>query len=253
MRGNHVRVAERTGGYRSIPACAGEPQGLRRVSSRSRSIPACAGEPYTNTCAGWPSPVYPRVCGGTAFRSAMSRLDSGLSPRVRGNRASRPHYPGRQGSIPACAGEPRSYHTSRMRQPVYPRVCGGTDFLSQEAFALDGLSPRVRGNRGQRTPDGGRRGSIPACAGEPRPCQDRSEHGPVYPRVCGGTHLTRGGENLDRGLSPRVRGNPSIWHQKVVLVGLSPRVRGNPCGHGNSGKETGSIPACAGEPSSKAA
>ena len=50
---------------------------------------------------------------------------------------------------------------------VYPRVCGGTLPANVHARMMQGLSPRVRGNR--RNPICGRPGarSIPACAGEP--------------------------------------------------------------------------------------
>ena len=50
-------------------------------------------------------------------------------------------------SIPACAGEP---YISRMRaewSQVYPRVCGGTVNITNPETTLEGLSPRVRGNR----------------------------------------------------------------------------------------------------------
>ena len=113
------------------------------------------------------------------------------------------------GSIPACAGEPIKQATNRGTQTVYPRVCGGTfDWF----IPIDG--------------DGG---SIPACAGEPvSNGQDPQTH-TVYPRVCGGTEILDVGDAIDKGLSPRVRGNPDL---------LCPGTRPD-----------GSIPACAGEPS----
>ena len=70
--------------------------------------------------------VYPRVCGGTAANQTIELAEGGLSPRVRGNR--RPcgvHLPV-EGSIPACAGEPRTELRKILRIGVYPRVCGGT-------------------------------------------------------------------------------------------------------------------------------
>ena len=51
---------------------------------------------------------------------------------------------------------------------VYPRVCGGTDLLTDEALDRVGLSLRVRGNRGGPDFLRHRVRSIPACAGEPR-------------------------------------------------------------------------------------
>ena len=71
-------------------------------------------------------------------------------------------------------------------------------------------------------------GSIPACAGEPPRVQLRRCPGRVYPRVCGGTSMPAFQTPSQKGLSPRVRGNPAD---------AAPR-RGRPR----------SIPACAGEP-----
>ena len=76
-----------------------------------------------------------------------------------------------------------------------------------------------------------RRGSIPACAGEPFKLDGHLRGRTVYPRVCGGTwqvlHVScrcRGA-----GLSPRVRGNHTLVRSscEVQVKGLSPRVRGN--------------------------
>ena len=50
--------------------------------------------------------------------------------------------------------------------------------------------------------------SIPACAGEPEPHQDDLDRIAVYPRVCGGTASTETMRRDNKGLSPRVRGNP---------------------------------------------
>ena len=49
------------------------------------SIPACAGEPDIVRHSSLPSPVYPRVCGGTGNTTATGETTAGLSPRVRGN------------------------------------------------------------------------------------------------------------------------------------------------------------------------
>ena len=72
------------------------------------------------------------------------------------------------------------------------------------------------------------RGSIPACAGEPRACAWRLRRRSVYPRVCGGTGRCR--------------------HFRSDSPPLSPRVRGNPPGTVRNRTVIGSIPACAGEP-----
>ena len=157
--------------------------------------------------------VYPRVCGGTdrSNKEARPHVQEGLSPRVRGNpiRLSCLHER-RQGSIPACAGEPRVRPVLQLeRQWVYPRVCGGTSTVHIEASAR----------------------SIPACAGEPfRRC---GSGGGLSPRVRG--NLQRTYQSPEQEVYPRVCGGTS---QIASRYGLSPRVRGKPR----------SIPACAGEP-----
>ena len=71
-------------------------------------------------------------------------------------------------------------------------------------------------------------GSIPACAGEPFGFSVNGHNISVYPRVCGGTRPGSSRLSARTGLSPRVRGNPTI----ILAFGI----------------EAGSIPACAGEP-----
>ena len=53
------------------------------------SIPAGAGEPVLRVRAGRRVQVYPRGCGGTGAPTSRPWPGQGLSPRVRGNRASR--------------------------------------------------------------------------------------------------------------------------------------------------------------------
>ena len=151
----------------SIPACAGEPLGLR---------------PRTTTLR-----VYPRVCGGTREDRQIEPPEPGLSPRVRGNRREHRDRDNTFGSIPACAGEPPPCCPPGCPPGVYPRVCGGT--IAEEGVneQAKGLSPRVRGNRVKEGSTTECRWSIPACAGEPRPAVSVALRDGVYPRVCGGT------------------------------------------------------------------
>ena len=73
------------------------------------SIPACAGEPDNPGVCCNLNRVYPRVCGGTGQPWRMLQPEPGLSPRVRGNLQTHTQQSYLQGSIPACAGEPRSF------------------------------------------------------------------------------------------------------------------------------------------------
>ena len=193
-----------------------------------RSIPACAGEPLILPAAASLFQVYPRVCGGTQIQIVRSGIVLGLSPRVRGNL-----HAGYRGlsplrSIPACAGEPVLEDLREALVRVYPRVCGGTAFTADDAILNLGLSPRVRGNPSSVPRLWSRKGSIPACAGEPVSSAFASSAFEVYPRVCGGTA---------RGATP-----------PAPVPGLSPRVRGNRLQGRLPGEPEGSIPACAGEP-----
>ena len=192
------------------------------------SIPACAGEPPRPPQRTDNRRVYPRVCGGTHMRLNAKMTIEGLSPRVRGNPLPRLRLTDLVGSIPACAGEPPFDNVNDNHFRVYPRVCGGTHpIIGENGYKL-GLSPRVRGNRAEEVGTKVERGSIPACAGEPRSPPSRSPRTRVYPRVCGGTAWRRCGSGSSGGLSPRVRGNPRLSQARRLV--------------------RGSIPACAGEP-----
>ena len=127
----------------------------------------------------------------------------------------------------------------------------------------------MRGNHPGAPAIAARRGSIPACAGEPGSSTWTAGWTRVYPRVCGGTSVERALNEATVGLSPRVRGNPSSngWIYRKVRVyprvcggtssspvdistgwGLSPRVRGDPSAGSALVTAGRSIPACAGEP-----
>ena len=277
------------GGGGLSPRVRGNPYVQLGLRPDRGSIPACAGEPETAVAAAGRGAVYPRVCGGTCRISAAATDMRGLSPRVRGNRGVALPCPGAEGSIPACAGEPRPGRRRQQRRWVYPRVCGGTCTATRGHTGRNGLSPRVRGNRRGRRGSAGAEGSIPACAGEPpRPCTAPALP-LVYPRVCGGTGHAWQGQKGQKGLSPRVRGNrrrgrgregrqrsiPACAGEPTALPrgrrgrrvyprvcggtgvshatlmrdeGLSPRVRGNPQRCPSALCPSGSIPACAGEP-----
>ena len=152
----------------------------------------------------------------------------GLSPRVRGNRVGRRNAHLKQGSIPACAGEPLLFTVGVDAAKVYPRVCGGTSSRTASSPPSTGLSPRVRGNLFERIPTLLQHGSIPACAGEPLAHFLPPKARGVYPRVCGGTFIA--------------------CNRPADMGGLSPRVRGNPMTLSATTRSPGSIPACAGEP-----
>ena len=198
------------------------------------SIPACAGEPCPPSCTESCTRVYPRVCGGTGGNGHPAPPPTGLSPRVRGNQGEVIGQRLTTRSIPACAGEPFGSGGLPPARWVYPRVCGGTNGGIPDAWLMQGLSPRVRGNQMTYLARNQALGSIPACAGEPAALSAQRAKSWVYPRVCGGT--------------------ASFTMIAIIYSGLSPRVRGNPAAAAAAAAvPSGSIPACAGEPNGIAA
>ena len=168
------------------------------------------------------------MCGGAHRTLGLVCFEQGLSPRVRGSPWTGTTGCGRQGSIPACAGEPYPQGSSEPSGRVYPRVCGGAPCIFNFVNRALGLSPRVRGSRKPHLKPRVEEGSIPACAGEPWAAVRSADGDLVYPRVCGGAEDSEG--------------------TQVDRTGLSPRVRGSPARRCPSRGRCGSIPACAGEP-----
>ena len=160
-----------------------------------------------HTGGGWCGAVYPRECGGTDYYRAGCKSDEGLSPRVRGNRASATNAASARGSIPASAGEPPTVGVHDREQGVYPRECGGTLCGPMSHWGQPGLSPRVRGNLMRSYVALGPARSIPASAGEPVSDLGGQRGLRVYPRECGGTAISLCVYCSREGLSPRVRGN----------------------------------------------
>ena len=171
------------------------------------SIPACAGEPTVAQVRSVMIGVHPRVCGGAFLEAAWITLTWGPSPRVRGSPFCEQRQRLGDGSIPACAGEPRNCEGDRNRTPVHPRVCGGAPVSCKWSNLLAGPSPRVRGSRSTLMASQVYARSIPACAGEPLPPALLQVQQGVHPRVCGGALRCDSCMARKPGPSPRVRGS----------------------------------------------
>ena len=172
------------------------------------------------------------MCGGSWGKDGRRMGGEGLSPRVRGKPAWSPSFPTPTRSIPACAGEAHCAGIADGPAVVYPRVCGGSLAVCAHSRNATGLSPRVRGKRGEFAEYDRSEGSIPACAGEAAWDISKLLEARVYPRVCGGSY-----------------GKPTAGRN---TSGLSPRVRGKPGGRLMTIPMARSIPACAGEAASPA-
>ena len=196
------------------------------------SIPACAGEPSVPTPRSTMARVHPRVCGGAIRVLERVVPGHGPSPRVRGSPIVRPHVDAAEGSIPACAGEPRFCGCWIGDARVHPRVCGGAPSSSSPPSARRGPSPRVRGSLCQCARPDVVPGSIPACAGEPAYRYRPGSPSWVHPRVCGGAVQSCQFPSNGQGPSPRVRGSLGRRDPTEGKIGPSPRVRGSRGGSG---------------------
>ena len=94
---------------------------------------------------------------------------------------------------------------------------------------VSGLSPRLRGNVAAVPDKQGVNGSIPALAGERPDWKLLRLPVKVYPRACGGTsHYSKMGK-VDRGLSPRLRGNGTMKIAGKERNGSIPALAGERC------------------------
>ena len=184
---------------------------LRRLRLRPRrhgSIPACAGKPSPASTRASPRRVHPRVCG----EAERSWKRPGTS----------------FGSIPACAGKSLKPQAALSKGGVHPRVCGEACRPPCRRNLRQGPSPRVRGSPTLRASASGIAGSIPACAGKPRPSSRAPMHPRVHPRVCGEALISGGSAHSRMGPSPRVRGSPGQQGLRRAAPGSIPACAGKP-------------------------
>ncbi len=114
--------------------------------TKSGSIPACAGEPSAPQPCRWCTRVDPRMRGGAYVKASPALGVGGRSPHARGSR-SRPLRRDRcRGSIPACAGEPKTFFSVLAVLWVDPRMRGGADTAKAEPLQGAGRSPHARGS-----------------------------------------------------------------------------------------------------------
>ena len=172
--------------------------------------------------------VYPRACGGTVSSVQLVSVDSGLSPRLRGNLLAARCSRCTGGSIPAPAGEPVRASVVGPYPEVYPRACGGTAYRELDICLAAGLSPRLRGNHDQTRNGASPARSIPAPAGEPHVHVASVALVTVYPRACGGTAQARYRHNCPTGLSPRLRGNRAAGCGRLCARRSIPAPAGEP-------------------------
>ncbi|RYM92971.1 hypothetical protein PG2011B_1426 [Bifidobacterium animalis subsp. lactis] len=169
-------------------------------------IPALAGN--MRACSS-PSPDtgdHPRACGEHLTNPWDPMDASGSSPRLRGTFGGWLDCVVARGIIPALAGNIATAPAASVAARDHPRACGEHAVESNTDAQDVGSSPRLRGTFADDFPIAGRRGIIPALAGN---IWMRRQHDPTnrdHPRACG-EHVGEAVERVgDEGSSPRLRG-----------------------------------------------
>ena len=106
-------------------------------------------------------------------------------------------------------------------------MCGEHLAAAGDLASLAGSSPRVRGTQQGARTRRGRRGIIPACAGNTRPTTGASGSGRDHPRVCGEHNPDSPNHWFKAGSSPRVRGTHAVAREGYAVVGIIPACAGN--------------------------
>ena len=202
-------------------------QDLRaRVGINSGIIPAYAG----NTWHSGQMPIrrrdHPRVCGEHRMRGCWTRPISGSSPRMRGTLRTCGSSTATPRIIPAYAGNTQVHMAGRVPLWDHPRVCGEHTLNALAVLVGAGSSPRMRGTQYEPCRPCRQPGIIPAYAGNTRSCPNRTARRWDHPRVCGEHPGTTSIQRRQTGSSPRMRG--------TLVRGLL------------GGRQTGIIPAYAG-------
>ena len=167
------------------------------------------------------------MCGEHKPALPVEVPSSGSSPRVRGTRFQEHRAFVVGGIIPACAGNTEEGHRASMVSRDHPRMCGEHKAAAFQDFMASGSSPRVRGTQRLR-PDGpAARGIIPACAGNTLKQRPRCSTTWDHPRVCGEHLFCDRMDELPRVSSPRVRGTQQCRIDGIRQSGIIPACAGN--------------------------
>ena len=122
------------------------------------------------------------------------------------------------GFIPAWAGQPSAKLVDSGASAVYPRVGWATCDSVRNRPVIMGLSPRGRGNLVTLPFLPAVQRSIPAWAGQPQRQGTGVSMYRVYPRVGGATLVFAWCQLAGVGLSPRGRGNHSLFRWRWPWV-----------------------------------
>ena len=148
MCGEHPIVSRTLLGMAgSSPHVRGAQRRTDQTHPRRGIIPACAGSTPSKRIPTTARRDHPRMCGEHESRAAMSLVESGSSPHVRGAPVAPVMVSGVVGIIPACAGSTRPPRRPSWAERDHPRMCGEHALVKLKDTGDRGSSPHVRGAR----------------------------------------------------------------------------------------------------------
>ena len=170
---------------------------------------------------------HPRVCGEHFWMTHGYGEAMGSSPRMRGthNQGNRRSRSG--GIIPAYAGNTAIDKAAADFWRDHPRVCGEHAAVGMFNMVCLGSSPRMRG-----TPHASIIANyvvriIPAYAGNTKSLTVRRCAAGDHPRVCGEHYNKKSGGMEATGSSPRMLGTRNARHGRHRQTGIIPAYAGN--------------------------
>ena len=190
----------------SSPPVRGARHPDRQLLQPRGLIPARAGSTVGRCGQGCGAWAHPRPCGEHERIWAVTGVDTGSSPPVRGAPYSALIFSSAAGLIPARAGSTAHHHPRKAPNGAHPRPCGEHLMSLCTSSCVVGSSPPVRGALypGEATHNPG--GLIPARAGSTKygACRQRTSR--AHPRPCGEHGSLLMPKVPARGSSPPVRG-----------------------------------------------
>ena len=190
-------------------------------------IPADAGSTASLRSTSSPCQDHPRGCGEHRNDEYTSRLMEGSSPRMRG--APAPSLIPVRGEriIPADAGSTRRKSHSTRGFGDHPRGCGEHGGIDNFTSSRMGSSPRMRGALRRILLNQLYKGIIPADAGSTPSRQYPGATRKDHPRGCGEHEAASSDMSSEWGSSPRMRGAPHRFWERVDGRGIIPADAGS--------------------------
>ena len=211
----------------SSPPVRGARHPDRQLLQPRGLIPARAGSTVGRCGQGCGAWAHPRPCGEHERIWAVTGVDTGSSPPVRGAlEALEPDIPC-SGLIPARAGSTHGIMGTTTRSRAHPRPCGEHSALSRPDSRGQGSSPPVRGAPTAAEPPAHVPGLIPARAGSTQPPHRPSAWPRAHPRPCGEHVVFKAILPIVSGSSPPVRGAPEVQFTFPSRTGLIPARAGS--------------------------